>query len=99
MIRRINSNLFMYLNSMSGGGFNFYRYTGSNEIALLCGGLRGQIQSNDNNGNGQKDAGKTSSNVLHEIKSEINEEMYHFGHDSLKIILVLTKTRRSYDGY
>ena len=64
MMRRLNGNLFMYLNSMSGGGFSFFRFTTNDEIAIPCGELRGQSQWNDTNGNGQKDAGETSSNVL-----------------------------------
>ena len=64
MMRRLNGNLYMYLNSMSGGGFSFFRYTPDNEIAIPCGELRGQSQWNDANGNGQKDTGETTSNVL-----------------------------------
>ena len=64
MMRRINGNLYMYLNSMSGGGFSFFRFTTKDEIAIPCGDIWGKGQWNDNNGNGQKDAGETTSKVL-----------------------------------
>jgi uncharacterized protein YjdB len=63
-MRKINGNLFMYLNSMSGGGFSFFRFTPENEIAIPCGEIFGQSQWNDTNGDGQKDAVETSTNVL-----------------------------------
>lgn len=63
-MRRINGNLYMYLNSMSGGGFSFFRFTPENEIAIPCGELFGKSQWNDTNGNGQKDTGETTSNAL-----------------------------------
>jgi uncharacterized protein YjdB len=63
-MRRINGNLFMYLNSMSGAGFSFFRFTPENEIAVPCGEIFGKSQWNDTNGDGQKDTGEASSNVL-----------------------------------
>jgi len=63
-MRRINGNLLMYLNSMSGAGFSFFRFTPENEIAIPCGEIFGKSQWNDTNGNGQKDNGETTSNVL-----------------------------------
>ena len=63
-MRRINGNLYMYLNSMSGGGFSFFKFTPDNEIAIPCGEIFGKSQWNDTNGNGQKDTGETTSNAL-----------------------------------
>ena len=64
LMRRINGNLLMYLNSMSGDGFSFYRYTTNNEIAIPCGEILGKSQWTDLNADGQKNAGETATNVL-----------------------------------
>jgi chitodextrinase len=64
MMRRINGNLYMYMNGMNGGGFAFYRFTSGSEIAIPSGQLYGKNQWNDSNGNGQKDTGETTTNTL-----------------------------------
>ena len=61
-IRIINGVKFMFLTTMGGGGFYIYRF-GADEILIPCGELIKKSGWTDNNANGQKDAGETTTGM------------------------------------